>query len=601
MKQIYYISFIILAHLLTVGVASAQQPSNSSDTTKITKLKINFSDYAEGYKEDGKDIRKLIGNVELRQDSVFLTCDTAILNVTDNSVFALGKVIIQQGDSLNVFADSLRYDGNNRVANLYKDVVLENKGQKIFTDFLTYNLNTKAATYTDGAILTDGATQLKSNIGYYYLNSNQAFFKEEVTIVDDNFELKADTLAFNTQTKIATFLGPTRINQGEAKIYCEAGFYDIANEKAEFRQNAQYLKGSQTAQADIMTYDGLTDVITLNGDASFVDEGKKAKADTIKFSQKTKETILTGNAHFEDDNQSIDADEIVYNEQTKKLLTKGAAVLVNPPQYLRADNIDFDDESGLGLASGNVYWQDSAQQIIIKCDYANYKKEEDYLKAYGERTLLISILDDDSLFMTTDTLEYSRASSFEQDSAKQFIAFADVRMLKSNFQAVCDSLVFSQTDSVFHFYKDPIVWSDTTQFSADTISMKVTDGKLDSIYLMQNSFIINSPDNFFYNQIKGRDITALFKENEIYELDVFGNAESVYYLIDENNAYIAVNKTICSDMIVDFGSNKVEKIKCFPMPKANLKPMRSVDHNALRLEGFNWEIKRRPKIYSDLF
>jgi len=601
LKHIFFTILVFIGNLSTGTILHAQQPTNLVDTTKITKLKINFSDYAEGYKEDNKDLRKLIGNVELRQDSVFLTCDTAILNVTDNSVLALGNVVVQQGDSLNVFADSLRYDGNEKVAKLYSYVVLENKGQRIFTDFLTYNLETKAATYTDGAILTDGDTQLKSNIGYYYIDSNQAYFKEAVTIVDDNFELKADTLAFNTKDKIATFIGPTRINQGDAKIYCEAGYYDIANEKAEFRQNAQYLKGTQSAYADLMTYEGLTDVVTLNGNASFTDEEKKANADTIQFFQKTKETILSGNAHFEDYNQSIEADAIVYNEETKKLVTEGSAVLINPPQYLRADNLDYDDELGLGLASGNVYWQDSAQQIIIKCDNADYKKDEDYLKAYGERTLLISILDEDSLFLTTDTLEYSRAPSFKQDSAKQFIAFADVRMLKSNFQAVCDSLVFSQTDSVFHFYQDPIIWSDTTQFSADTISMKVTDGKLDSIYLVQKSFIINTPDNYFYNQIKGRDIVALFEENEIYELDVFGNAESVYYLIDENNAYIAVNKTICSDMIVDFGNNKVEKIKCFPKPQANLKPMRSTDHNALKLEGFNWEVKRRPKIYSDLF
>ena len=457
------------------------------------------------------------------------------------------------------------------------------------------------STYTDGAILTDGSTQLKSKIGYYYLDADKAFFKEDVTIVDDNFELRADTLAFNTKTKIATFLGPTRIDQGESKIYCEAGFYDIANEKAEFRQNAQFLKGTQTAEADLMTYDGNTEEVILEGNAFFVDEDKKANANKITFNQETNETTLSGNAHFEDVTQTIDADVIVYNEETKKLVTKGSSVLIDPPQYLKADNIDFDDESGLGIATGNVFWQDSAQQIIIQCDTVNYKKETDYLKAFGGRTLLISILDEDSLFLTTDTLLYTREESFEQDSAKQFQAFTDVRMLKSDFQAICDSLVFSQKDSIFHFYDDPIIWSDTTQFSADTINMKLTDGNLDSIFLIQKSFIINTPDNYFYNQIKGRDIVALFEENEIYEMDVYGNAESIYYLIDDNNAYIAVNKTVCSDMVVDFGDNKVEKIKCFPEPKANLIPMRKADHEALKLDGYNWNIKKRPLKFSDLY
>ncbi len=595
-------SLFVINAFLAISTLNGQVLSPPvQDTSKITKVKINFSDFAEGYNENGQDVRKLLGNVELRQDSVFLSCDTAIVDITANNVVAMGEVIIQQGDSLNVFSDSLHYNGNKKIAKLYNDVVMENNDQKLFTDFLTYNLDKKAATYTDGAILTDGETQLQSKIGYYYLDANQAYFKEDVTIVDEDFELRADTLAFNTSTKVVTFLGPTRIDQGESKIYCEAGFYDIANEKAEFRQNAQYSKGTQTAEADLMIYDGAKDEVVLEGNAFFVDGDTEAKADKITFNQETNETTLSGNAFYEDDEQSITADVIVYNEETKKIVTNGNAVLINPPQYLEAENIDFDETTGLGVATGNVFWQDSAQQVIIRCDKADYIKEDDYLKAYGERTLLISILDEDSLFLTSDTLEYSRGVNFEQDSAKQFIAFKDVRMLKSDFQAVCDSLVFTQTDSTFYFYDDPIIWSDTTQFSADSIRMKMSDGKLDSIFLVEKSFIINSPDNYFYNQIKGRDIVALFSDNEVYEMDVYGNAESVYYLQDDFKAYVGVNKTVCSDMVVDFGDNKVEKIKCFPNPKANLMPMGKADHEALKLEGFNWRIGRRPLLFSDLF
>ena len=597
------ILLILVLTFLSAGSLMGQRTpaAASSDTTKVTKINVNFSDIAEGYKDGDEEIRKLIGNVELRQDSVFLTCDTAILNLNDNAVVAIGDVVIQQGDSLNIFADSLIYDGNKKVANLYGEVILVNNEKKIFTDFLTYNLNTKAATYTNGAVLTDGNTQITSEIGYYYAESGQAFFKEKVTIVDDNFELRADTLNFNTESRIATFLGPTRIDQGEAKIYCEDGFYDLVNNKAEFRQNTQYVKGTQVANADIMTYDGALDIVTLEGNAAFQDEDKNATADIIKFNQSTKITELLGNAYFEDDTQTINAESISYNEETKKLITEGSSVLINPPQFLSADQIDFDDKTGLGVAKGNVFWQDSVQQVIIKCDQVDYMQEEDYLKAYGERTLLISILDGDSLFMTTDTLVYTRSDSFYIDSTKKFTAFEDVRLLKSDFQAVCDSLVFDQRDSIFHFYKNPIIWSDTSQFSADTISMKMTNGELDSIFLMQKSFIINTTDNYFYNQIKGRDITALFEENEIYEMNVYGNAESVYYLMDENNAYIAVNKAVCSDMIVDFGNNKVEKIKCFPNPKAELTPIMKANHNELKLEGFYWETIKRPLKISDLF
>ena len=591
----------LIACLLLVGLdISAQQIEPQQDTTKSRKINIHYSDLAEGYKEGDSDFRKLSGQVELRQDSVFLSCDTAIVNVTNNDVIAYGNVIIQQGDSLNVFSDSIYYAGNDKKAQLFDEVVLVNGEQQIFTDQLNYDLDKKVATYYSGAILTDGETQLSSKIGYYYIASETAYFKDSVTVVGEDFQLRADTLQFNTESRVVTFLGPTRIDQDEAKIYCEEGFYDILNDKAEFRKNAQYLKDGQSAVADKMIYNGASETIDLVGNASFEDQKQRATADLISFNEKTNLTTLSGNAYFEDGEQTVEADQIVYDGKTKSISTKGRSSLVKPPQFLEADQIDFDDQTGLGIAKGDVIWRDSSENISITCDNAEYIKNEDYLKAYGERTLLMSVFDEDTLYLSSDTLVSQRTESFDVDSSRMFFAYEDVRVLKTDFQAVCDSLVYNGQDSIFKFYHDPVVWSDTSQFMADTIIMFTTNNNLDSIQLQRNSFIINSPDEIFFNQIKGRDINAFFINSEIFEMNVLGNAESVYYLIDESKAYIAVNKTICSDMKLDFGDNEVEKINCYPEPKANLMPMRNVNHNEIKLEGFNWIEGRRPRLISDL-
>ena len=99
----------------------------------------------------------------------------------------------------------------------------------------------------------------------------------------------------------------------------------------------------------------------------------------------------------------------------------------------------------------------------------------------------------------------------------------------------------------------------------------------------------------------GKNITARFREEELREMEVNGNAESVYYALDEGGAYVGVNETICSDMLLFFGNNEVEKIKFFSQPKAKLHPMKQVNHNSLRIEGFNWETKFRPLKFEDLF
>jgi hypothetical protein len=180
------------------------------------------------------------------------------------------------------------------------------------------------------------------------------------------------------------------------------------------------------------------------------------------------------------------------------------------------------------------------------------------------------------------------------------IAFPDVRVFKSDLQAICDSLIYSTKDSIFRFFEQPVIWSDTSQFLADTIQMSLKNKKIDRIFLTNKSFILNSPDQIYFNQIKGKNIIAYFQEGNLRRMEVEGNAESVYYALDEAKAYVGVNKTVCSRMVLLFGDNEVEKIKFYTQPTAKLEPMQQADHNALKLEGFNWVIEKRPLSVQDL-
>ena len=151
------------------------------------------------------------------------------------------------------------------------------------------------------------------------------------------------------------------------------------------------------------------------------------------------------------------------------------------------------------------------------------------------------------------------------------------------------------------FYKNPIIWSDTSQFYADTISMRLVNNKIDKIFLYNNAFIINSPDELFFNQIKGNDIIAYFVEEELRRMYVTGNAESVYFAQDDEGGYIGMNKTQASELMVYFGNNEVQRIKFIDNPTALLTPMQQIQNNQLKMEGFQWEKKRRPLKVEDLF
>ena len=573
--------------------------SEAEQDTSIKDLVIvDYADVVRGIIGEGKQLFKENRQVELRQGETYMYCDSAFL-YDDNRVRAWGNVIIQQGDSVNVFSDSLIYLGFEKKADLYGDVILESKQQKLYTNKLSYDLSTKVATYFEGATLTNDTTQLTSKRGYFYLEQNEAYFKDSVVVVDPDFELKSDTLKFDTKNKIAYFLAPTLIAQNEAKIYCEDGFYDTRNKQAEFTKNAQYQKEEQKAWAKVMRYDGTVKETTLIGDARFIEGEKRAKADTIRYEEENEITNMIGNAYYKDAEQEIISERIRYDSKNEVYSTAGRSRVSDPPQILEADNIDYD--GNVGYAVGDVIWQDTAANISIShCDSARYIKDEDYFKAMGGRPLLTTLMEDDTLYLSSDTLVAFKESP--EDSVRTLVAIQDVRMFKTDLQAVCDSLVYSEADSIFKFYDDPLIWSDTSQFSADTIHVQLANEKVDRIFLYRNSFMINSPDEIYFNQIKGKNNTVFFVEGEVRRMRVIGNAESVYYALDDDKRYIGANKTVASEMLLFFGNNQIDNIKFYTQPTAKFTPMKQATADPeLQLAGFNWQTNRRPNSIEDLF
>ncbi|MEM8907972.1 MAG: OstA-like protein, partial [Bacteroidota bacterium] len=475
-------------------------------------------------------------------------------------------------------------------------VRLDNKGQKLFTNRLNYDLNTKIASYFTGATLSNDTTHLVSKRGYYYVSQDEAFFKDSVVVVDPDFVLRSDTLQFSTKTRIVTFLGPTLIQQDTANIYCEGGYYDTRRRYAEFLEEPEYVKGEQEATAERIIYDGTKKEVLLVGDAHFDEGPKKASADIIRYDEIRKIIDLEGRAHYEDEKQEIDSEFIQYDSKNEVFKTQGRAQVVDGDQLLDADSIDYDGTTG--IARGNVIWTDTSDNITINCQQMIYNKETDYVKASGGRPLLTSLIDGDTLFMSSDTLV--SVAQAEGDSTRTLLGYRDVRIFKSNLQVVCDSLVYSTSDSLFEFFQSPIIWSDTSQFYADTVRMQLSNDQIDQIFLTNDAYIINSPDEVFFNQIKGKNIVALFRNNELHQMDVVGNAESLYYARDEEDAYMGVNKSVCSKMLVYFAENEIKDIYFYTQPTSNILPMRNTNHEQIRLEGFRWDIQRRPESLEDL-
>lgn len=551
--------------------------------------------------------QRLIGEVELSQDSIFMYCDSAEL-VREVQVYAYNNVTIQQGDSLAAFANYLDYNAETLLALLRGDVVLKRGDTELYTERLDYDLSTKLATYHTGGRIVNQETELSSRHGYFYAEEDMVFFRDSVVVIDERFEMRADTLRYDLANERVYFLGPTVIRTDTNRIYCESGYYDVALEEAVFSENAQYKSGERLAAADTIRYFGARELYILEGQA-FVAEGEfqRATADRISYFGAEDRYRLEGRATVVDSNRTVTGDTINYNAELGSYAVAGGRPRVSsPPNIILADKMDYDPVLDLSLASGNVIFRDTSAELTIEAENARYNEASGYVKAYGgrnDRPLMTSVLDLDTMWMAADTLLSLRSDSVDAngDTIRYLSAYHDVRILKSDLQAVCDSLGFNTVDSVLTLYDDPILWQDTSQLTGDTISVFFRGEAPDKVRLQRNAMVLTTPDLIFFNQVKGKVIEAFFDSTSLSRTEVNGNAEAIYYVLDSDGAYVGVNKTACSSMVLEFSEGAVTRIRFLSAPSGKMQPMQDVDHEAIKLEGFRWEIDRQPKTLEDLF
>ena len=150
-------------------------------------------------------------------------------------------------------------------------------------------------------------------------------------------------------------------------------------------------------------------------------------------------------------------------------------------------------------------------------------------------------------------------------------AYYGCRIFSEDLQAKCDSLSYSFQDSVIRFYKDPVIWSEENQLTSDSMAIFTKNQKTDRLELYNSAFVASQVDTLRFNQIKGRSLTGYFQNNELYKIDIKGNGESIYYLLDGEDV-AGVNQTKCANMEAYMEKGKIQEIYEFQNPEGFIDP-----------------------------
>jgi len=244
------------------------------------------------------DITMLQGNVRLRHKGMHMFCDSAYLNEKTNSFEAFGKVRMEQGDTLFIYGNYLKYDGFKEIAMLRENVKLVNRKTTLLTDSLDYDRVLDKAYYFEGGTMLDKENVLTSDWGEYSPSTKNSVFNFDVKLVNPRFTLKTDTLKYNTASGIAHIVGASRIDSDKNHITSKRGYYDTRADQAQLMDRSLLVNDDgKRLIGDSLYYDRkkgygeafynvlLTDSVNKNflkGDYCFYDELKGSAIATKK-------------------------------------------------------------------------------------------------------------------------------------------------------------------------------------------------------------------------------------------------------------------------------------------------------------------------------
>lgn len=174
-------------------------------------------------------------------------------------------------------------------------------------------------------------------------------------------------------------------------------------------------------------------------------------------------------------------------------------------------------------------------------------------------------------------------------------AIGKVKIYKKDMQVVCDSLLYSDLDSLARLFKEPIIYQEIyRQYTADSVSLVVRNGGMEKASLMSNAFIAIQEDTSHFDQIKGAEMLAYFDDKGgLRRFDVLGGANALFYL-EENDALATVNKAESKMLSATFKEGELQRVYYFDQAKNDGYPVVQLTQEELKLKGFNWQPEKRP-------
>lgn len=434
-----------------------------------------------------------------------------------------------------------------------------------------------------------------------YLNekaNNLDAFSNVHVIDNDTIHMWGDRLHYEGNSRTAVMYGDVKLKDPTTELYTDKLFYDRNNGSSYYTTGGEIFNGDNILTSIYGYYFTEEDMLFFKDSVVVTNPDYVMKGDTLRYNTKTEVVYFQGPTTLVSEENNMYCENGFYDTKNEFAQFKENIIIYYDEQILKADSIYYNKAIEYGEAFRNVVMTDTSQNLEVHGHYAEYHRNDGF-SFVTDSALAMMYEDSDTLFLHADTLKTCFNDSTRQ--AEQLFAWFNTKFYRNDIQGMCDSLSYNFADSIISLFNDPVLWSEENQLTADTIFIYSSNNQISRMRLSNAAFIISIDDTLQFNQIQGRDMTALFTDNELRTVLVDGNARTIYYLRDEDESLVGINKAESSNMKIWVEDNELKRIAYMQQPHAPLYPPDKLAPGERTLKGFKWLDSDRPANRHDIF
>lgn len=595
-------------------------------------------------------IIEALGNVRIIQDRTRLESERMIYRIDRDLAEFRGNVVqLMDKDKNTLRTRHLDYNTKDSVAVFMKGGSMRDKdGQIIESTLGTYDSKIKVFTFTDDVnMFTDSIfvkttwlkyesdrslaifgrgtdawkddNMLSADAGWYDRGREVFFFRDNVHVMSDTQEGWSDSLYFYRNTMNVDMLGNAQVTDTTRSVSGVAGhinYVDSDSRVTMTRRPAVIAEIQESGSVDTVYFGADTLVYTVKRmcdiDSLVIAAAAARKSginvDPVTEFRRKAAAEAAQRAAEEAANDPNRPPEKPRQQQSSAAASSGKSASASSEQS-SGKSVEPSPQVAAGVGDSRLSTaadsltipsaSDSSAVVSADSSASYVPAPADSLSAYAGKAPADSIGVSTGIGSVSDSLAVadSAVAVVPPDTTEiGFVtALRNVKIYRKTMQIICDSLEYSDLDSLARLYKSPVIWNEVTQqYMADSVFAVIRNQSMEKVSLMSNAFIHMQQDTSHYNQVKSVEMMAYFSpEGELTRFDALGGASALFYL-EENNTLATANRKESKMLSAYFTDGNIHRVYYFDTAASDAYPVAQMTREDQRLKGFSWMPDKRP-------